>query len=53
LLTGQILKALPPYLKMNLHTFQIIFVKELFALTKIPHNGLFPWQRFTNYLKKP
>jgi ribosomal protein S4 len=41
LLTGQILRALPPYLKMNLHTF------------KIPHFSFFPWQRFPNIRKKP
>lgn len=53
LLSGQILRGLPPYLKMNLHTFQVIFIKELFAINKIPHFALFPWQRFPNYKKKP
>lgn len=53
LLNGQILRTLPPYLKMNLHTFQIIFVKELFAVSKIPHFAFFPWQRFPNFRKKP
>lgn len=53
LLTGQILRGLPPYLKMNLHTFQVIFIKELFAVSKIPHFSFFPWQRFPNFRKKP
>lgn len=53
LLSGQILKGLPPYLTMNLHTFRIYFIKELFSVTKIPYFGLFPWQRFPNYKKKP
>jgi len=53
LLTGQVLRALPPYLKMNLDTFKIIFVKELFALSKIPYFSFFPWQRFPNIRKKP
>jgi len=53
LLKGQILRALPPYLYMNLHTFKIIFIKELFSIHKIPHFANFPWQRFPNYKKKP
>jgi len=53
LLTGQILRSLPPYLSMNLHTFKIIFIKELFSITKIPYFSNFPWQRFPNYKKKP
>jgi len=53
LLEGQVLRALPPYLYFDLYTFKIIFVKELFALTKIPYFGLFPWTRFPNYKKKP
>jgi ribosomal protein S4 len=53
LLTGQILRGLPPYLSMNIHTFKIIFISELFSISKIPYFSFFPWQRFPNYRKKP
>jgi len=38
---------------MDLHTYKVIFIKELFELRKIPHFSLFPWQRFPNLRKKP
>jgi len=50
---GEILRTLPPYLKMNLRTFEIKFVKELFNIAKIPHLGQFPVERFPNIIKNP
>jgi ribosomal protein S4 len=53
LLNGQILRGLPPYLRMNLETFRVIFIKELFEVSKILHFADFPWTRFPNMRKKP
>jgi ribosomal protein S4 len=53
LLNGQILRGLPPYLSMNLKTFKIIFVREFFDISKIPHFSDFPWTRFPNMRKTP
>lgn len=50
---GQILRTLPPYLKMNLRTFEIKFVKEFFDINKIPHIASFPVERFPNLIKNP
>jgi len=50
---GEILRTLPPYLKMNLRTFEIKFVKEFFNIEKIPHLGQFPVHRFPNLIKNP
>jgi len=53
LLTGQILRGLPPYLRLNLETFKVIFVQEVFEVSKIPHFSDFPWTRFPNMRKTP
>jgi ribosomal protein S4 len=50
---GRILRPLPPYLRMNLRTFEIKFIKEFFNIYKIPHLGNFPIHRFPNFIKKP
>jgi len=53
LMSGQILRGLPPYLCMNLASFKIIFLKDKFTLANIPYFSNFPWTRFPNIRKNP
>jgi len=51
--SGKIFRRFPPYLLLNLRTFEFYFIKNKFELENIPHLARFPWMRFPNPIKRP
>lgn len=51
--SGKIFRRLPPYLYLNINSFEVSFISNKFQLENIPHLAKFPWMRFPNQIKKP
>jgi len=51
--SGKVFRKYPPYLYLNLKTFEFYFMQSKFELENIPHLARFPWNRFPNRSKIP